>query len=746
MALVTIDDDKDDTATLARLKDNIATSYIYFQDNYERFRTFRTYVFKESINDQQRSFLRELVRPIVEFNVLEAYISRLLGEFSKHEPSIDVNPSEGVPIPDEILDLVQNHFRYLVAEANKDSFSYEVYKDLLSGGFSVAKVCTDYASPMSFKQNIYIKKTFDPTLCGFDPMARDSHKGDGDYCFEIYPMSDKDFDRTFTGKSREGIKYAEYKSDGDIEGFNWSYKDIKNNKIVLVAEYYEKKKVRKRIVELADGTVMTQEKYKKMQKLWVENNIIEQIPIVKGKPRWTILETICRYTLCDNQILDYEETDYSYLPLIFIDGNSIVLTKGKVNSTYQMTRPYIYHCMGTQDLKNFAGQALANYLQNMVQHKFIIKKEAIVQDADSLEALKNIQRMNNIIVNAYSENDPTKPIQDPIREVMPVPAPPEIMGAFQTMDPTTQTILGSYASNLGKNDNDLSGKAVIESSSVGNSAAMPYVVGYLAGLTQIGNVVADLMPKYLLGQRNIPTMDKDSKKDMAQINGEKMPKLDYEERALKLEITAGVNFQVQKNQAVEQIIALMNASEELGKFFNSGKGMKILAKNLTIYGADNLEEAIDEFMQQQEQEAKQAMEMQQQMAMQDPRMIQAQAGMQRAQVDSQNAQTKADEAAFDKQMQIAQQATADKLADAKILEAEAKISQAQIDSAVKLEESNNSIERHALDAAAKFAEIESRKHETILKHHENHRENVRLHHELNNKESNNGNKERSKRD
>lgn len=704
------DDDSNDVLRLARLKDNIATSYLYFQDNYERFRSFRNYVFKETLNDQQRAFLRKLVRPIVEFNILEAPISSLVGEFAGHEPSISITPSEGVPVPQQIIDVVEQHFRHLLYEANRNSFSYEVYKDLLSGGFSVGKVSTDYANPMSFKQNIYIEKAFDSTLCGFDPLARHSHKGDGEYCFEIYPLTDKDFSRRFD-HDISGVKYNVVKNNTDIEGFSWAYKDIKDNKIILVVDYYEKKKQRTRIVELADGTVMRMSKYKKMEKLWQENNIVEQIPIIKGKPRWTTLETICKYVLCDNAILEYEETDYSFLPLVFIDGNSIILTSGKVNATYQMTRPFVYHAKGTQDLKNFAGQALANYLQNMVQHKFIIKKEAIVQDADSLEALKNIQRMNNIIINAYSENDPNKPIPDPITPVIPVPAPPEIMGAFQVSDPTTQTILGGYGSNMAKNDNDLSGKAIIETLSASNMAAMPYIVGYLNGLTQIANIAVDLMPKYLLGKRTLPLRDGEGKQSYQDINHQDDMKLKYEEGALKVNIEAGVNFRVQKNRAVEQIIALMSASEELSKFFNSEKGLKILARNLDIHGADNLEEAVDEFMQKQEQQQQQQMQMAEQMRQNDPQFMKAKAEIMKVEQQGENIQ-------FEQQMSIAKQSTEDKLADAKILEAEAKISQAQVDSAIRLEESNTSIERHALDAAAMIAKAKGDEHMQMMKEHE----------------------------
>lgn len=698
---------------LARIKDNISTAYLYFRDNYERYRTFRSYVFKESVTDRQRDLLRKQSRPDLEFNILEAYISRLLGEFSKHEPSIDVSPSEGVPVDDGVINVVEQHFRHILYQANKNSFSYEVYKDLLSGGFSVAKVWTDYASSMSFNQEIYLKRVFDPTLCGFDPMARDSHKADGNFCFEIYPMTEKDFKQEFPDVPLQNLTYAT-----EIEGFGWSYKDIQNNKIVLVADYYEKKKKRVKIVQLTDGRVMTAKQYKKFEQYWEEQQFIEQIPKLVGKPRMTVLETVCCTRLMENQVLEYHETDYSYLPLIFIDGHSIILSQGKVNSSYQMTRPYVYHAKGVQDLKNYAGQCLGNYLQTMVQHKFIIKKEAIVQQADSLEALKNIQRANTIIVNAYSENNPDKPIQDPIREVVNVPAPPEVMGTFQVSDPTTQAILGSFASNLGKNDNDLSGKAVIESSSVGNAAAMPYVVGYLNGLTQIANVCVDLLPKYIIGKRTIPVIAKNGDKDYQEVNTRGNPALNYNERALKVHVEAGVNFQVQKNQAVQQIIALMSASPALGDFFNDEDGgLPILAKNLTIYGADELPEAIDRWAQKKEKMKQEAMKAQQEAMQSDPRMIKAQADVQRVKVEEMAQETKARQAQMQEQLDIAELAIEKELADAKILEAEARVSQSQIDSAVALEKANTSLEVHALDSATKIAEIHSREHDKAIKSH-----------------------------
>lgn len=704
--------DKGSKENLERIKHNVATSYAYFKENNRRYHDFRKYVFKESVNEQQRAVLNGQHRPVIEVNILEAYLSRLLGEFSKHEPSIEVSPAEGVPVNQSVLDLVEGHIRQIFHKANKNSFAYEVYKDLLAGGFSVAKVWTDYSSPMSFDQEINLSRVFDPTITGFDPLARASHKGDGQYSFEIYPLTQEDFHRQYPEVKMHDLAY-----ERDIEGFNWSYRDAQDNKIVLVCDYYEKKKRRVKILKLANGRVITAKNYKKLQEYWVQEQFIEQIPIPVGKPRMTELETICRYRLIESQILEYVETDYTYLPHVFVDGNSIILNQGTSNNTYQMTRPYIYHAKGIQDLKNFSAQGLANYLENMIQSKYIIMKEAIPQEQDYIDAIRDIQNASNIVVNAFNPNDPTQPIPSPIREVVNVAAPPELMGTFQLTDPATQTILGSYASNLGQNDNDLSGKAVIESASVGNAAAMPYIVGYLQALTQIGNIIVDLMPKYLVGKRTIPIQNKDGSRDYKKINQDGQPYLDYDERAIHCNIDAGVNFQVQKNQAMGQIVQLMQASEEFAAFMNSEQGLPILVDNLTVYGSDRMREAVPKWLEEQQQRQQQQMQMQQQMQQSDPAFIRAQAEMQKNQEQAHQNQV-------ENQFEIARLATEKILADAKLMESEARISQAQVDSAVRLEEAQTSIETHALDSAAKLAEIKSREHNDHLETH-------RLAHEIN---------------
>ncbi len=703
---------------LARIKKNVSTAYMYFNDNYKRYREFRKYVFKESINEQQRAVLQQLNRPVVEFNILEAYISRLLGEFSQHEPGIEVSPAEGIPVDQQVLDVVEGHLRHILHDANKNNFSYEVYKDLLSGGFSVAKVWTDYASPMSFNQQIYLARVFDPTMCGFDPMARTSHKGDGQFSFEIYPMLEEEFMRQFPQAEVKNCGYTR-----DIEGFNWTYKDVQGQKIILVADYYEKKRKKVKIVKLANGRVMTEKNYQKLEAYWVAEQFIEQIPAIVGEPRITELETICRYKLIEDQVLEYNETDYSYLPHVFVDGNSILLTQGTANTTYQMTRPLVYHAKGVQDMMNYSGQTICNSMENLIQHKFIVMKEAIPQEQDYIEALNDIQRASTIVVNAFNENNPDQPIPNPIREVQNIPLPPEVLASFQVTGPITQAILGSFTSNQNKDNQNLSGKAVIESSAADNASSMPFVVGYLAGLNQMANIIVDLIPKYINNKRVIPVENKAGDKTYEEVNSPGKTMIAYDEKAIRVNVDAGVSFQVQKTKALQTIVQLMSASEEFASFMNSPMGLPILLDNLEILGADRLKEASNQWLQQQQQQQQQAMQMQQQAQQMDPAFIRAQAEMMKIQQQKEQDQV-------DNQLAIMKLQVDKVVADSKVMEAESKISNQQIESAIKLEQSETSQFNHATDAAVKFAEIESRRHEQEMNEHHAKIATHKLHHEI----------------
>ena len=493
---------------LDRLKNNVKNTYTYFQPNYKRFNDFRRFVFDSSLTDDDKMVLDALKKPQIEFNIGEAYISRLRGEFSKQQPSIIVTADDGAKVSSEVIDVVQSHLRHILFDANKNGCEYQVYTDILSGGFSAIKIWTEYAHPMAFHQVIKFDRVYDPTLVGFDPLARQPHKGDGRFCFELFPKSRAEFEEDYPNIDLSGIDFTR-----NVEGFNWSYSNNQED-ILLLCDFYEKKKKRTQIVQLVNGFIMTMADYKLFLEHWDLSGLIEQAPGIKGKPRWTDIETIVRYRFVENRVLEYVETDYTSLPIVFVDGNSVLIRAGTNQGSFiQMTRPYIYHLKGLQQLKNFAGQTLANELENLVQHKFKVAKESLPDEQSYLDAYTNIQIANTLVYKAFKDNDPKQPVPPPM-EIQRVPPPAEVISTFTLVDQMAQSILGSYDASLGINDNQLSGTAIVEGATQSNAAAMPYIVGFLQALSQVARIVVELIPKYYVTPRTIPIINSDGERNI----------------------------------------------------------------------------------------------------------------------------------------------------------------------------------------------------------------------------------------
>jgi len=610
---------------LARIKTRVRNAHDYFKDNYDRYNEFRRFVFDSSLKEDEITLLMTMNRPQLEFNVLEAYISRLLGEFSKQEPDIAVNAFDEDQADPITIKVVEQHLKHVFMDNNNQHLRYEVYKDLLSGGFSTIKVFTDYEHPMSMNQTIKIERC-EPTLCGFDKLARFSHKGDGQFAYQLFPRDYDEFQ-----EEHPDIPINKMSFRRDFAGFNWSYQNA-DNKIIVVADYYEKKKREETIVQVRDMGVMTMRKYRKMLDEW---NDITQPPGTMGKSRKTMIDTIDRYRLVENQVIEFEQTDFTHLPIVFIDGHSLMIKTPKNGNIRQVTRPYVYHAKGAQRLKNYAGIALANEIENTVQHKFMVAKEALPKEEEFLDAYKNTQKESVLVYNSVHESNPELPIANPIREIQRVPCPPEIAQAFTGADSLIQNVLGSYDASLGINDNQLSGVAIVEAASQSNATAMPYIVGCLQGFQRVAEIYVDLMPKYFTTPRTLPILDEKGKRHFVKINQPNGMPMDFDTNSLNVVLKAGASFQVQKTRTIGMVKEIMGMSPLFGQFM-AEKGLNFILDNMEGKGIEQLKDLTEEWLQEYQKEKQQALQAQQQ----NPAAMKAQMDMKKMEMQAQQNQQK----------------------------------------------------------------------------------------------------------
>jgi len=605
-------------SALPRIKASVRSAHDYFKENFDRYNEFTRFVCESNLTGDEVTLLQTMGRPQLEFNTLASRVARLLGEFAKAEPDIMVTADDEDKVDWMTLKVVEQHLRHVLLDIDNHHTRFEVYKDLLVGGFSVLKVYTDYASSMSMDQVIKFDRA-EPTLCVFDKLARQSHKGDGMYCAELFPKSKDEFEVEYPDVSLSTVSFKR-----NFSGFQWSYIND-NSEIILLADYYEKKKQEKTIVQVRDGRVMEKSEYDKMVREW---NDITVPPAIIGKPRKTIVDKIVRYRCIENQVLEYEETDYNMLPLVFVDGSSTLVRNHKNGNIKQVCLPYVYHAKGAQRLKNFAGIALANEIESQVQHKVMVAKEALPKEEGWLDAYKDVQKASNYVFNAFYEENPDQPIPNPIREVQRVPAPPEIVQAFTGADSLMEQILGSYDAALGINNNQLSGVAIIEGATQSNSAAMPYVVGFMQGLQRASEIYVDLLPKYYATPRTVPIMDEEGKRNFIKINQEDGLPFDFDANALNVVVKAGASFQVQKSRTINMVKEIMGISPQFAEFINT-KGLNFVLDNLEGKGIEQLKAMVDAWQQEQEAQKQKMMQMQEMQAQQNPAMMKMQVEMQK---------------------------------------------------------------------------------------------------------------------
>lgn len=681
------------TDRLKQLKKSVEESQEYFHDNVERYERFLRFVFKSSLDGIEEATLADRGLPTIEFNILEAYISRLRGEFAKQQPSLTVRAADGIPLSmltpqfTQTLEVVEAHLRALFFDGTNDMLEYNVYSDLLAGGFSVMKVYTDYVNEMSFEQNICIEKC-DPTFCGFDPLARTSHKGDGRFCYELYPMTKEGFVDKFGEEALKDMKFTK-----SLAGFDWSFKN-EQEEIVLVCDYYEKQQKKETILKLTNGYSVTQKQYDKFLAEWEGSGAIEQPPIPIKKRR-TMIEKIVRYRFCESMLLDVTETNYKYLPLVFADGNSVNIKDG--GSYTQMTRPYVYHAMGIQRLKNLAGQSLGNELENTIQHKFVVALESIPTDYQN--AYQNVQKADTLIYNHFLDtNNPTVTLPPP-REVVRTPIPPQIAETFRMSDEMTQVILGSYDGAAGQNQGPMSGIAFARSAMQSNTASLPFMCGLYKAFDRVGNIVVDLIPKYYRTPRSLPVLLPDGKREYFEINKKGSLYMNYDPNHLQVKVEMGVNFAMQKEIALQTIIALSQASQSFSQFFNQ-YGLPILLDNIDIRGIEDLKEKAQEF-QQQIQQQQQIAQKQQLQQMQIQAQQQAMS-MQQAQKELQSpTQEQIEVMAIQERSKIdgASIAIKERDSETKFLEVMSKIRNADVENELKLAEVDAENTRSAVDSA-----------------------------------------------
>lgn len=613
------------TKQLDDIKKKVEAWHDNFMLNNKNFEDWRDFLFKSTMDRSDSSRLLQMNKPAIGMNTIEAIVTKMCSEFVKNMPMVEVRAANDNKNLIQQVDIVEGICREIYANRSYQDTSQEVMKETMSGGFSAMRIDVDYKSNKTFDQGIFINKVYSPTWCGFDPIARDVSKRDGNYCYQSYPKSREEVESEYKIDLTDEVFKTNYL---DQNAFPWFYKNGKKD-IVIVCEFFKKEFIEETLYLIEnpfDGDhpkSITKENYELLRQEWRSRAGGAQFPkVIDDRP---ITRTaIKRYSLVGNQLLAKpDETIFCDLPIVFFDGDSFFSTR-----IGQFCRPVFFNAIQPTRVRNYIISTLVNQVENLRDTNVIMPEQALPNDLEAREAWNNPQMAKAALL--YNQQDINGNPTNPPQPFSSGEVNPALLNLYSMQEEVIKSSMGAW--NLEKMAQR--GVGVVEALIDANTAAGKYILNYLTCQQQVTRIIVNILPKLYTTATTIPVIDKMGKNSYISIDPES-GMIDYEQGDLDVVVQVGANFEAQKDKAAATISDLITKLPALAELINT-TALPLFLENFDIRNIDKIIMQAEEMLEQKKQQAA----MQAQNPPPDPNMVLAQAEMKKAENQAMSSEIK----------------------------------------------------------------------------------------------------------
>lgn len=570
------------------IKNNINFSLDNWKDNRKYFSIAKTFVGLTTISDSDKAILNELKLPKISCNVTEKHVLRLLGEFNNQCPTIDVYYDPCAKNPDQnLLEFIKCHFKVILNNVNLS----DVFRDCLLGGFSAMKITNEYENYKTMRQKIELKKVNNPLMVGFDPDAKERHKGDGTFAFEIIPIKQSTlkmmYEKDILGDILTDKDYSAcFANDISVDNVRTANSNNKGDEISFICDFFCKESKPIKIFKLADGSEMSGDEYNEYLK---KCDYFKEVALKVASIRKSFITKIRHFRILGDKILSTSILPFKKLPIIFFDGNSDFYTKNPndIYATKQHVKSYLHNTFSLQKAKDQVFRTIVKQIENRPVGHWVIPIEGIGSD-EQMKQYNNVQAPINILYKQFSDDAG----DGVVRELRPpafVESPPidqSAVAVFNSFDRSIDEVLGVYNQESSVNNGVVSGKAIIQGSLNSNSASKPFYTNFLVSFQRVAEVVLSGMNDiYIEQNRPINVIDQDNKSINVITNpssGVDGVHINFDDEDIKISIKAGFNFEIQKNRDIETILHAAGTVPGIASIVNQPTVSGKILENLAI--------------------------------------------------------------------------------------------------------------------------------------------------------------------
>jgi hypothetical protein len=428
-------------------------------------------------------------RPMLTINNVPAIIHQVTNDVRQNKQSIQVHPVDDGADP-EVAKVIEGLCRHVEYQSGADA----AYDTALDGaaqiGFGYFRLISEYSGPMSFDQDLKIKRIRNHFSVVTDPNAQEADASDMQFAFISSRMLKKSFELEHPNATATPMAW------GALDGENdWFMKDY-----IRIAEYYRIELKKRQICMLGSGKVVFKEDVPEGEE-----------PV---QTRTTQIPTVMWYKMTGAEILTRSEVPCPWIPVFPVYGDEID-TDGKVERW-----GLIRNLKSPKMMENYWLTAATEEIALRTKTPFIGalgQFEGVEKDWNAANT-RNFSYLeyNPVVVSAEDGQSFMAP---PPQRQAPADVPSGYIAMAQIAGDKVKAVTGIYDASLGNRSNETSGLAIRARQAQGDIANFHFTDNLTRAITHLGRCMVAMIPHIYDTQRVIRILGEDRKTaDRVEIN------------------------------------------------------------------------------------------------------------------------------------------------------------------------------------------------------------------------------------
>lgn len=442
-------------------------------------------------------------RPCLTFNNLPSILHQVTNDVRQNKQSIQVHPVDD-DADVEVAEVLEGLIRHIEYDSGADAAYDTALDGAASIGFGFFRLVTEYCDPLSFDQDMKIKRVRNPFTVFVDPSAQEADSSDMQWAIISSKVPSEEFKREYP--KAETTTEALGRSIGN--NGNWLADDY-----VRVAEYYRIEYKSETLVLMTDGSTML-----------ASDKRIPPPGVTPQATRPTFTHKVMWYKLTAYEVLEKAEVPCKWIPIYPVYGDEIDID-GEVTRS-----GLIRNAKSPKQMENY-------WLTSATEEIALRTKTPFIGAMGQFEGVEDDWNAANVRNFSYLEYNPVT-VDGNLAPAPQRQAPADVPGGYIAMAgiarDAVKATTGIYDASLGNRSNEVSGLAIRARQQQGDIANFHFSDNLQRAIKHLARCMIDMIPKIYDTERVARVLGIDGKADKVVVNQPNPnPKPDPETGAIK---------------------------------------------------------------------------------------------------------------------------------------------------------------------------------------------------------------------